>query len=275
MDAIELLPITKELFKQMTQIAWLLLGPAFLLAWCFKYFKAPLQPDSLALVHRLIIVVALLTFFPQIATLIADIANALAEKIGEREAITKLFELIERNGRPESQSKGFPFLLSADIGISVLNYLSYAIVFLIKYLMVALYHFFWSLLCCIAPLAILCTLFESLSHVTRNLFSSMIEISLWNVVWQIMAVMLLGLSVLHPTGKNYFDAISFNFLLVIAMIATPLIVHSFIRSGLGHPQSLATSSMLGLVAGPVGKTIALARATRGRAQTFKRFRKDQ
>ncbi|MEQ1875504.1 MAG: hypothetical protein ABL958_02585 [Bdellovibrionia bacterium] len=206
------------------------------------------------------IVVALLTFFPEIASTIADISNGLAERIGEKEAIDKLFAKIKEQGSPESQAKGMAFLLTADIGISIINYVSYAAVFLIKYLMLALYHFFWSILCCIAPLAILCSLFEGLSQVTRNLFSSMIEISLWNIVWQIMAVMLLGLSVLHPTGKNYFDAICFNFLLVIAMVATPLIVHSFVRSGLGHPQSLAAASILGLVSGPVGKSVSVFRA---------------
>jgi hypothetical protein len=125
--------------------------------------------------------------------------------------------------------------------------------------MIALYHFFWSLLMAVAPLVILCNLFRGTSHITKHLFGSMIEISAWQIVWQIMAVMMLGLNILHPTGENYFDAICFNFLLAIGMVATPILVHTFVRSGLSSTSGLAAGAVLGVATGPAGAAIMTAK----------------
>ena len=257
MSGQELLPITKELYAQMQTIAWIMIGPLFLLACVIHYIKEPANFPALEMVQRITLTIGLLMFFPEITEMVSSIANSLAERIGEKHALEVLFKKIQDQTDPQKQSSTIPFLLSADIGVSILNYLSYALVYLAKFLMVAIYHFFWSLLMAIAPLAILCNLFRGTSHITKNLFSSLLEISSWNVIWQIMAVMLLGLNILHPDPGNYFDAICFNFLLVIGLIGTPLLVHSFVRGGLNSPSSLSAGAVLGATLGPVGKTVAI------------------
>ncbi|MDZ4676307.1 MAG: hypothetical protein SGI74_02265 [Oligoflexia bacterium] len=259
MSGQELLPIAKELYKQMQSIAWLMLGPLFLLSCVVAYMREPANFPAFEMIHRVTITIGLLMFFPEITSMIAQVANGLADHLGEKQALEQLFKQIQQQTDPAKQASITPFLLSADIGVALLNYLSYALVYLAKYLMVAIYHFFWSLLMTIAPLAILCNLFRGTSHITKHLFSSLLEISTWNILWQIMGVMLLGLNVLHPTAANYFDAICFNFLLVIGLIGAPLLVHSFVKGGLSNPSSLSAGPMLGVALGPVGKTIAVTK----------------
>jgi hypothetical protein len=258
MSGSELLPITKEIYNQMVGIAWLMLGPLFLLSCAISYVREPGHFPALEMLQRVIITICLLIFFPEITSMISQVANSLADRIGEAHAIDSLFVKIRSQTEPMSQWHKNPFLINADIGVALLNYLSYAVVYLVKYLMIALYHFFWSLLMAMAPLAILCNLFRGASQVTKNLFSSMIEISTWNVVWQILAVMLLGLNFVHISAENYFDSICFNFLVAIGMLCAPLIVHSFVRGGLSSPSSLSAGAVVGATLGPVGKTVSAA-----------------
>ena len=263
----ELLPITKEIYSQMVGIAWMMLGPLFLLSCAISYVREPANFPALEMLHRIIITIALLTFFPEITSAVSQIANGLADRIGEKHSIDILFHKIQAQGDPLKQWAHNPFLINADIGVALLNYLSFAIVYLVKYLMIALYHFLWSLLMAIAPLAILCNLARGTSQVTKNLFSSLIEISTWNIVWQILAVMLLGLNFLHPNPENYFDAICFNFLIAIGMLGAPLIVHSFVRGGLSSPLSYLPELFSAAPSRQVGKSISTMGTIAGKAKS--------
>jgi hypothetical protein len=260
MSGQELLPITKEIYNQMVGIAWIMIGPMFLLSCAISYVREPGKFPAAEMVQRIVVTVALLSFFPEITAKVSEIANALADRIGEQHAIDALFLKIHDHANPQNQSSHIPFLINADIGVALLNYISFAVVYLAKYLMIALYHFFWSFMMALAPLAILCNLFRGTSQVTKNLFSSMIEISSWNIVWQILAVMLLGLNFVNPDPSNYFDAICFNFLLAIGMIGTPMLVHSFVRNGLSSPSAFAAGAgaVIGATLGPVGKSVGTA-----------------
>ncbi len=262
----ELLPITKEIYSQMSGLAWMMIGPLFLLSCVISYVKAPANFPALEMIHRIVVTIALLIFFPDITSAISEVANGLADRIGEKHALDALFLKIQTQTDPGRQSTSIPFLIKADFGVAILNYFSYAVVYIVKYLILALYHFFWSLLMAIAPLAILCNLFQGTSQVTKNLFSSMIEISCWNIIWQVLAVMLMGLSVLHPDIGNYFDAICFNFLVAIGLIGAPILVHSFVRGGLSSPASLSAGAVLGATLGPVGKSVGIARQVLGGAR---------
>ncbi len=263
MSAQELLPITKEIYNQMQGLAWMMLAPLFLLSCVICYIKTPTNFPALELIHRVVVTIALLTFFPEITATISSIANGLADRIGEKQALDALFIKIQNQTDPEKQSLSIPFLLKADAGVAILNYCSYSVVFLVKYLILALYHFFWSLLMALAPLAILCNLFQGTSQVTKNLFSSLIEISCWNIIWQVLAVMLLGLEVLHPNAGNYFDAICFNFLVALGLLGAPILVHSFVRGGLSSPASLSAGAVIGATVAPMSKAFNITKQMTG------------
>lgn len=267
----ELLPITKEIYSQMVGIAWQMIGPLFLLSCVISYVREPANFPAMEMIHRITLTIALLIFFPEITSTISGVANSLADRIGEKHALDTLFLKVQNQTDPQHQAFRIPFLINSDYGIAILNYLSFASVYLAKYLILALYHFYWSILMAIAPLAILCNLFRGTSQVTKNLFSSMLEISSWNILWQILAVMLLGLSVLHPDPGNYFDSICFNFLLAIGLIGTPLLVHSFVRGGLTSPSSLSSGAMVAATLGPVGRSISLAKQVGNTARSAKRY----
>jgi len=228
MSSSDLLPITKELYQQMMTVAWMMIAPMFLLSVVREYAKSAGQPPVFDLIHRAVVTIFLLVFFPEISSAIAEVFNGLAGRFGEKHAMDQLFAQLQQNADPGGQVSRFPFMLR-DWGMSLINYICYAIPFLAWYIMKTIYHFLWSLLSAVAPLAILCNLFPGLSHVTKNLFASLLEIASWNVLWQIMAVMLFGLKYVQPSG-NYFDALSFNLFIGIGLIAVPFIVHSFVRN---------------------------------------------
>ena len=250
MSVQDLLPITKQIYSQMVTIAWLMIGPLFLLSCVIEYSKEPHNFPAWELLRKLIITIVLLCFFPEISAAISITANALADRIGEKHALDILFQQIHDQTDPKSQASKMPFLLSADIQVAIMNYFSFAAVKLAKFIMIALYHFFWSLLMAVAPLMILGNLFRSASHLTGHLFGSLFEISSWNIAWQIMAEMLLGLNYLHADPSNYFDAVCFNFLLAIAMVGTPILIHSLLRQGLSSPSSVSAGGMMAFVGTP-------------------------
>ncbi|MEQ1665181.1 MAG: hypothetical protein ABL927_07400, partial [Bdellovibrionales bacterium] len=125
----ELLPITKEIFHQMQQIAWLMIGPLFLLSCALAYMKEPLNFPALEMIHRLVVAIALLMFFPEITSVVSSVANGLAEKIGDKHALDLLYQKIQEQTKPDNQTSHLPFLISSDIGVAILNYLSYAVVY--------------------------------------------------------------------------------------------------------------------------------------------------
>jgi len=266
----ELLPITKELYHQMVGFAWLMLGPLFLLSCAISYIREPANFPVTEMLHRIVLTIGLLMFFPEITSTVSEVSNALADRVGEKQAINVLFQQIKSQTEPQYQTSKIPFLLSADAGVALINYASYAIVYLVKFLMIVIYHFFWSLLMAIAPIAILCNLFRSTSHITKHQFSSLLEISSWNFLWQVMGVMLLGLNITHPTPGNYFDSICFNFLLAMSMVAAPLLVHSFVRGGFTSPSILSPTTVLSAAIAPVTTTMQAAKFASTATQRLKR-----
>jgi hypothetical protein len=132
-----------------------------------------------------------------------------------------------------------------DLLIATLSFLSYLILYIARYLMIAMYHFFWAFFIVSAPLLLLFNLFSGTSQITVNLFKGMIEVASWKIVWAILGAMLTALSFgnAYQTEGNYLTLIVMNFVIAIAMLLTPMIVRSLLGPGL---QSM--SSVIGPVA---------------------------
>lgn len=249
MNVQDLLPITKVMYQQMNEIAWLMLAPLFLLSCVIEYAREPHAFPAMTLLRQLILTIVLLCIFPEITGLISTMSNELAQKISDKHALDVLYTHLKTQTDPKNQLSQFPFLLSADWNVALLNYLSYAVAHLAKPLMILLFHVLWSLNLIIGPLVILCNLFRSSSHVTGHLFRSMLEISCWNIVWAILGEMLLGLHFIQQPG-NYFDVIGFNFFLALALIGTPIFVHILIGQGLSSTTRVAAAGVSTLVSTP-------------------------
>lgn len=256
MDIInKLIPLTQALYAQTSKIGWALLFVFFLLALVFVYFKSPQgSPDFLDVVKRLVIAMLLLVTFPTISYYIQDVAQGMTDSITSVSSGT-FFNLLEKRV-DEILKKGWSGSIFAldDLLISVISYLSYFLVWLSRFLMLALYQFYWALLSVLAPIMIAFYVFQKTANITGNLYKSLIEISLWPFLWEIMGIMLRSLWAgdKMAVNGNYLTVILLNLIIAIAMILTPYLVHSLMAGGLS-----STASTIG---GLTAATVVTAKA---------------
>ncbi len=191
----ELMPLTKALYAQTSKIGWLLLFSFFLLAITFTYFKSPQgSPDFLDIVKRLVIAMILMVSFPLISYYIQDISQGMTESISNLSSLNSFFDML-KDRLDGILRKGWSASIFAfdDLVLSALTFLSYMLVYLSRFLMLALYQFYWALLTVLAPILIAFYVFQKTAQVTGNLYRSLIEVSLWPFLWEIMGIMLKSL----------------------------------------------------------------------------------
>jgi len=114
-----------------------------------------------------------------------------------------------------------------------------------------MYYFFWVFLTATAPILILFTLFRSTSQITVNLYRGMIEVASWKIVWAVLGAMLTALSFsdIYQVEGNYITLIVMNFVIAVAMLATPLMVRSIVGSGLDAMSTTLGSATVAAMTG--------------------------
>lgn len=127
-----------------------------------------------------------------------------------------------------------------------------------------MFHFFWLFFIATAPLLLLFNIFEGTSKITGNLFRGMIEVASWKIVWAILGVMLASLSFgdMYKVEGSYVTVIVMNFVISIAMIATPILVRSIVSSGVHVVSPVLSASGIAAASTLPFKTMSLARGTR-------------
>jgi hypothetical protein len=116
-----------------------------------------------------------------------------------------------------------------------------------------MYHFFWLLYMITSPLLLLFNMFPGTSQITKNLFKGMIEVASWKIVWAILGAMLAALSFgdMYRSEGSYVELIVMNFVIAIAMLATPMLVRSLVNGGLESMSStIGPATVAAMVAVP-------------------------
>ncbi len=159
----------------------------------------------------------------------------------------------------QEKSQGYSFsptsiiLQFDDLIIAALAFLSYLVVYIARFLTIAMYHFYWIFYTVIAPLLLLFNMFSSTSQITSNLFRGMIEVASWKIVWAILGAMLTALSFskIYQIEGNYITLISMNFIIAVAMLMTPKIVSAIVGHGFhSEASSLGSVATAAAVAAP-------------------------
>lgn len=104
-------------------------------------------------------------------------------------------------------------------------------------------------------------MFRSTSQITVNLFKGMIEVASWKIVWAILGAMLTALSFgdAYKADGNYVTLIGMNFVIAVAMLATPMVVRSIVGSGFQAMSStLGPAAVAAMVAAPARAASAIA-----------------
>lgn len=235
-----------KLHQEFVNMYYLFLPVFFSLAVVVAWVKSPTgSPEFIHIIKRTIIATVLLVAFPDISKLILAMADGVAEKIDHLNSLDNVIRMAQEKTEGYSLSVSSVILQFNDLIIATLSFLSYLILYIARYITIAMYHFFWTFFMVSAPLLLLFNLFEGTQQITVNLFKGMIEVACWKIVWAILGAMLLALSFgdAYKTEGNYLTLIVMNFVIAVAMLMTPMMVKSIVGSGL---QSM--SSALGAAA---------------------------
>lgn len=226
--------LMKDLHQEFVRLYYLMLPVFFCLSIAATWIRHPMgSPDFIDVLKRAVVSTLLLAAFPEISQTILLIADGIAEKIDGMNSLDTVIRMAQEKSESYSMSPSSLLLQFNDLIIALLSFLSFLLLYIARYLTIAMYHFFWMFYIVSAPLLLLFNLFPSTTNISANLFRGMIEIASWKIVWAILGAMLVSLSFgdAYKSEGSYLVIIVMNFVIAIAMLATPLLVKSIANQG--------------------------------------------
>lgn len=270
--------LTKDLHQEFVRIYYLMLPVFFALSIAMTWFRHPQgSPEFIDVLKRAIISTVLLVAFPEISKAIIFVADGITGRIDRINSLDNIIRMAEVKSQSYSFSAKSVLLQFNDLIIATLSFLSYLVLYVARYLTIAMYHFFWIFFMISAPLLLLFNMFASTSEVTKNLFKGMIEVASWKIVWAILGAMLTALSFgdAYKAEGNYLTLMVMNFVIATAMLMTPMIVRSIVGSGLqAMSTSLGASSVAAIAAVPA-RALQVHQASRSVLSSGKAYLNNQ
>lgn len=255
-----------DLHFEFVRMYYLLLPVFFAIAVVVAWIRSPSgSPEFLDIIKRAVIATVLLVAFPDISKAILFVADGIAEKIDKMNSLDMVIRMAKE------KSEGYTFSVTSimlqfnDLIIATLSFLSYMLLYIARYLTVAMYHFFWIFFLISAPLLLLFNIFEGTQNIMKNLFKGMIEVACWKIMWSILGAMLLALSFgdAYKAEGNYLTLIVMNFVIACAMLMTPMMVKSIVGSGVQSMSSSIGAAAIASMAAAPAKAMTAAKTSRG------------
>lgn len=257
--------LMRDLHQEFVRMYYLFLPVFFALAVVVAWVKSPTgSPEFVDIIKRTVVATVLLVAFPDISKAILFVADGVAEKIDSMNSLDHVIRMAQEKSEGYSMSVSSIILQFNDLIIATLSFLSYIILYIARYITIAMYHFFWVFFSVSAPLLLLFNLFEGTQQITKNLFKGMIEVACWKIVWAILGAMLLALSFgdAYRAEGNYLTLIVMNFVIAVAMLMTPMMVKSIVGSGLQSMSSALGAAAVTAIAAAPAKAAAGIRTSR-------------
>jgi len=217
-----------------------------------SFFKMPLGqvPEFLTLVGRAIIASFILAAFPEILNFMADLTDNLAATIGN---LNNFKLVLSRLGEKIGQFT-WSWVSVKDSVLLIISYLTFFLLYVSVYVADAVYLLVWTLLYIFSPIMIAAFTLPSLASATKGLFTSLVEVCLWKILWSCLAALLWSFA-LSEINKPEYDvdfltAILLNLLLAFSVLLTPMLVRSFLSGKLTQ----AAQNMGGMIFGAAALT---------------------
>lgn len=266
--------LARDLHQEFVNMYYLFLPVFFALAVVVAWFKSPTgSPEFLDIVKRAVVATILLAAFPDIANAILFVTEGVADKIDKLNSLDTLIRMAQEKSEGYSVSVTSMILQFNDLIIATLSFLSYLILYIARYLTIAMYHFFWIFFMISAPLLLLFNLFEGTQQITKNLFKGMIEVACWKIVWAILGAMLAALSYgdAYKAEGSYLVLIVMNFVIAIAMLMTPSMVKSLVGGGMQSMSSAIGAASVAAMAAAPARAATMAATSRNAISTAGNF----
>ncbi len=269
----KILPVSRLIYDHTCALSWEMLLPLFLVSVALGYTSdLGLTGSVLVRLKRLVLVAVLLTTFPMIAEFAQILGVEIAKSIDDMTGIDAVFAAASK--RADLFSFDLKSLLSmgSDILMGSLVMVSFVILVVARYFLLAFQHFYWFLLVALGPFMILGLLFESSSAITKGLFKNMFQIAAWPVIWSTLSAFLKALpfASAYSTEGGLVTIITLNLIIAVALLFSPFIVSQIcegVSLSVGNTLRTGALSAVAVVGGPKG--IALAAANKTTAVTTK------
>jgi hypothetical protein len=223
-----------NLHEEFVRIYYLMLPVFFALSIAVTWMRSPHGSiEFIDVLKRAFISTLLLAAFPEISQAIVFIADGIAERIDQVNGLDNFLRMAQEKALSFTFAKNMLLLSFPDLLIAVLAFVSYLILYIARYLTIAMYHFYWIFYMVTAPMLLLFSLFPSTSQITANLFKGLAEVASWKIVWAILGAMLTALSFgdAYKTEGNYITLVVMNFVIAISMLKTSSVVKALVSGG--------------------------------------------
>lgn len=279
MPNLELLgPLMERLYQDFVSLYYLMLPICFALSLAITWLRSPQgSPEFMDSLKRVIVTTLILAAFPEISKTILFIANGIAERIDSTAGLEQVVEAARQKVEDYSFSGKSVIIAFGDLIVATLSFGSFLILYCARYLMIAIYHFYWVFYMVAAPLLLLCNVFAGTAHITKNLFKGMIEVASWKIVWAILSAMMTSLSLgdAYKTEGNYVTLIVLNFVIAIAMLFTPMFVKSLVEGGANSTAGVLGQAATAAMMATPARTAQVAMKSKQAAQVAKSWSSNQ
>ncbi|CAN5418238.1 hypothetical protein BH10BDE1_BH10BDE1_28050 [soil metagenome] len=226
----------------------------FLLGVFFQYFQWPLghTPSFAPLIGRVFVAALLLHAYPEISNLVADVADAMANRLGD----LNQFSLVQKRYSEVWDQMSWNWVSVKDTISMAITYCCFYLLFFSVYLSDAFFLYTWTLLYVFSPLLIALYILPATASATTALFRSLIEVACWKIVWAVLATLLwsAGLASMNQPGVEvpFLTVIGFDLILAGSVLLTPLVVHGLAGAGLtGATRTIGAIAVGGLTLSPL------------------------
>jgi hypothetical protein len=247
-----------NLHEEFVRIYYLMLPVFFALSIAITWIRHPQgSVDFVDALKRAIVSTLLLAAFPEISQVILTVADGISERIDQVRGLDNFLALAKERTASLPSTKSVVLLAIPDLLIALIAFVSYLLLYIARYLTIAMYHFYWTFYMVTAPLMLLFNLFPSTSQIAGNVFKGLIEVASWKIVWALLGAMMTAISFgeTYKNVDNYITLVVMNFVVAFSMLKTPAIVKSLISGGI---QGTA-----GDVGGAAGTMIAVTIPAKG------------
>jgi len=210
-----------------------------LIAVVLDFFKIPMgnTPGISTLLGRCLIATLLLIALPEIMNAIATITDAVAHEIGD----LNNFKLVLSRMGEKLKTLSWSWTSVKDMVILVISFLSFFALYITVYFSDAAFLYAWTLIYVFSPIILALYVLPVTAGATTAMFRSMIEVSLWKVVWASMSALLWSTALSDINNPEYqvdfLTAIVLNLMLTLSVLMTPILVRGLFSTGISGVAS--------------------------------------
>lgn len=259
--------LVRDLHQMLVGVYYMALPVAILFAVVMGYLQSG-GADYVDTLKRVFVATLLLIAFPDISQAIIGVCDGIAHRIDDMSGLETVMRMAQEKSDSYSTAKNVLLLKFNDLVIAILSFLSFLILYISRYLTIAMYYFFWVLLSVVSPIMILFYIFPKTSYMTGNLFKGLIEVASWKIIWAILSAMLTSLSFgnIYQTEGHYATLIVLNFVIALAMLMTPMIVKSIVGEGAQALAGTLGAASVASIAAIPARAAAVTAKTRAVSQ---------